>query len=71
MFLKHDSYILKDRLNKVRTKFSSFEMIFKTETEFKKEFKGLVNSPEYAESAETVENNNFLFLLIKRPKNYP
>ena len=34
-------------------------------------FCGQVDSTEFAESAESAENHNFLSSLIKQPKNYP
>ena len=35
------------------------------------EIKGQVDSTEFAESAESAENHNFISSLIKQPKEYP
>ena len=58
-----DSNFFNDKINSV-------ESTYYTHEEFVS-FSGQVDSTEFAESAESAENHNFLSLLIKQPKNYP
>ena len=55
--------------NKNQLKDTSFVYYFKLP--YIGNFLGQVDSTEFVEFVESMENHNFLSLLIKQPKNYP